>query len=59
MMLTSYAESVLAHTDENGCLPASVANQLINDHFLCMADYLEETRDTKFHASELLNWLGY
>jgi hypothetical protein len=59
LMITSYEDSVLAYTDEDGCLPPAIANELIKDHYLCMADYLEETRDTKFHASELLNWLGY
>ena len=58
-MITSYQESVLAHTDENGCLTPEAAWNLLNDHYLCMADYLEETQDTRFHASELLSWLSY
>ena len=52
-------ERIYHMTDANGCLSREDAWEVINDHGLVMIDYLEETHDVKFHANELLTWLGY
>ena len=67
-MFTSYEESVRAHADAEGKLPADVIRQLFSEH-CCLspehpassfAHYSSSVSDEDWDdADRVLNWLGY
>ena len=58
-MFTTYEDSVLAHTNDDGCLDLNDACHLLNQHEALLTDYLTETGDKSLNAESILAWLGY
>ena len=58
-MFTTYEDSVLAHTNDDGCLDLNDACHLLNQHEALLTDYLTETGDKSLNAEQMLAWLGY
>lgn len=58
-MFTTYEDSVLAHTNDDGCLDLNDACHLLNQHHALLTDYLTETGDKSLNAEQMLAWLGY
>jgi hypothetical protein len=58
-MFTTYEDSVLAHTNDEGCLDLNDACNLLYQHEALLTDYLTETGDKSLNAEQMLAWLGY
>ena len=58
-MFTTYEDSVLAHTNDDGCLDLNDACHLLNQHEALLTDSLTETGDKSLNAEQMLAWLGY
>ena len=58
-MFTTYEDSVLAHSNDDGCLDLNDACHLLNQHEALLTDYLTETGDKSLNAESILAWLGY
>ena len=59
MPYCSYEDSVLASSNENGCLDLNDACHLLNQHDALLTDYITETRDNSLNAESMLACLGY
>ena len=61
----TYTDSVLDHTDANGNLSYSVANQLLREHGFTIEDIYEDNHGVcpvaldEHNAQAILHWLGY
>ena len=53
-MFTTYEDSVLAHTNDDGCLDLNDACHLLNQHEALLTDYLTETGDKSLNAEQML-----
>ena len=59
-MFDSYEESVMAHADCDGKLPADVIRQLFQEHSSNFANYSSTVSDEQWDdADRILSWLGY
>ena len=59
-MFNSYEESVMAHADCDGKLPALVIRQLFQEHSSNFANYSSTVSDEEWDDAErVLSWLGY
>ena len=64
-MFTSYADSVMAHTDAEGKLNAFDVQQLLKEHGFTTTDWVKDhaarniSDELLDHAETILHWLGY